>query len=80
MEYLSHSIASQLFRDLWTILRLNWERFESSDEDGVEHILTIEELKRPMTLLFWLWASATAIFIIEIIISKCRQLFETLMI
>lgn len=49
-------------------------RDDSSDDDDDTEVLTIQQLKRPMILVFCLWSAAIFIFIAEIIVSKYRQM------
>lgn len=43
-----------------------------SDDDDLQ-VLTMEQLRRPMMLIFGLWALAAVIFVIEYIISKVNN-------
>lgn len=70
----------QFITSFITFRRKLWERFQFIEEDTVENVLTMEELRRPMKWILLLWVLAVVIFFIEIIIFKCRQLFATIMI
>lgn len=56
-------------------LKLMERSFWSDDDDDDDDMqaLTVQQLKRPMILLFCLWAVAKAIFIAEMIVSKFNK-------
>lgn len=54
-----------------------WSKF--STEDDLEHALTMEQLWRPMILIFWLWGMALVAWIAEILIRRWKNWWDRIL-